>query len=182
MSEFYLCHVALVGARMSVFKEYGYTTRNELSLCRVIPKVGATALDELPHDEARELLVKQFPIWIHNIITDPDFPVKNTLEMPLRRFEGELKDSKNNEVISAVLSAGFKNHTLDPIDLPDSMPLRQRCAMVVHIDAWKEAYFCLENDIVDIMMSRLSDIDNWIKCSGNLEQGIIEDYGYGQSA
>jgi len=177
MSEFYLCHIALVGARMSAFQDYGFTTRNDLSLCRVAPNTGPTSLDEMPRHKARSLLVQQFPIWIHNIITDPDFPLRRKLEMPLRRFEGELKDSKDNEVISAVLSAGFKNHTLNPTELPDSMPLRQRCAMVVHIDAWQEAYLCLENDVVDIMMSRLSEIDNWIKFASCPEQEVIEYYG-----
>lgn len=176
MSEFYLCHIALVGARMSAFQEYGFTTRNELSLCRVVPNTGASSLQELPRQEARKQLVLQFPVWIHNIISDPDFPLRNKLEMPLRRFEGELKDSKDNEVISAVLSAGFKNRTLNPSELPDSMPLRQRCAMVVHIDAWQEAYMCLENDVVDIMMTRLADIDNWITLAGNPAQEAIEYY------
>ncbi len=176
MSEFYLCHIALVGARMSAFQEYGFTTRNELSLCRVAPNTGSALLDDLPRQQARRLLVEQFPIWVHNIISDPDFPLRNKLAMPLRRFEGELKDSKDNEVISAVLSAGFKNHTLNPADLPEFMPLRQRCAMLVHIDAWQEAYLCLENDVVDIMMTRLSEIDNWTQLARNPEQGMIEYY------
>lgn len=177
MSEYYLCHVALVGARMSAFQDYGFTNRNDLSLCRVAPNTGSLSLNDMPSHEARKLLVQQLPIWIHNIITDPEFPMRHKLEMPLRRFEGELKDSKDNEVISAVLSAGFKNHALNPTELPDSMPLRQRCAMVVHIDAWQEAYLCLENDLVDIMMSRLSEIDNWINFARNPEQDVIEYYG-----
>jgi len=177
MSEFYLCHVALVGARISAFQEYGFTTRNDLSLCRVAPNTGSVPLEQLPRHEARKMLVQQFPIWIHNIITDPDFPLRNKLEMPLRRFEGELKDSKDNDVVSAVLSAGFKNRTLNPAELPDSMPLRQRCAMLVHIDAWQEAYLCLENDVVEIMMTGLAEIDNWIKFARNPEQEVIEYYG-----
>jgi len=159
---------------MAVFEEYGYSTRNDLSLCRVAPHVGNTPLGQLDATQVREMFTRQFPIWVHNIISDPDFPQRSKLEMPLRRFEGELKDSKDNEVISAVLSAGFKNQTLDPTDLPSSMPLRQRCAMVVHIDAWQEAYLCLEKDIIDIMMRHLPELDSWMKLAGKADQDIIE--------
>ena len=176
MSEFYLCHVALVGARMSTFADFGYNTRNELSLRRVVPDNYASPLSQLPAQEARVLLVGHFPLWIHNIITDPDFPQRHKLEMPLRRFEGELNDSKNNEVMAAVLSAGFKNRTLNPDKLPDSMPLRQRCAIVAHIDAWREAYLCLESDVVDLMMAKLPELDNWIKLARSPGNDLIGMY------
>ena len=173
MSEFYLCHIALVGARMAEFQKYGFTTRNDLSLRRVVPSMNCSSLEELPPEEAREILAKQLPVWIHNIISDPDFPQRDRLEMPLRRFEGELKDSKDNEVISAVLSAGFKNQTLDPANLPDAMPLRQRCAMVAHIDPWQQAYQVLEDDLVEIMMEQLLELDSWIVVTSSLDQGAI---------
>ena len=51
-------------------------------------------------------------------------------ELSLRRFEGELRDSRDDEVISAVLSNGFRNQTFDPLNLPNNMPMRQRCAVV----------------------------------------------------
>ena len=63
MSEFYLCHIALVGARMSAFQDYGFTTRNDLSLRRVAPNTGSTTLNEMPHHKARSLLIQQLPIW-----------------------------------------------------------------------------------------------------------------------
>jgi hypothetical protein len=177
MSEFYLCHIALVGARISTFQEYGYNTRNDLSLCRVVPDTGNEPLSELPAGEVREMFARLFPVWVHNIISDPDFPLRHKLEMPLRRFEGELKDSKENETISAVLSAGFKSQTLDPSNLPSSMPLRQRCAMVAHIDAWQDAYSCLEQDIIAIMMTQLEQIDKWMKLARNQDQEMIEYMG-----
>lgn len=173
MPEFYLCHIALVGARMAEFQKYGFTTRNDLSLRRIVPNLNCSSLEELPTEEARRILAKQLPIWVHNIISDPNFPQRDRLEMPLRRFEGELKDSKDNEVISAVLSAGFKNQTLDPAKLPDAMPLRQRCAMVAHIDAWQDAYQALENDLVEIMMEQLLELDSWIVIASSPDQDTI---------
>ena len=173
MSEFHLCHIALVGARMAEFEKYGFTTRNDLSLCKVVPSMNCSSLEELPPEESRDILVKQLPVCIHNIISDPDFPQRDRLEMPLRRFEGELKDSKDNQVISAVLSAGFKNQTLDPANLPDAMPLRQRCAMVAHMDVWKETYKALENDVVEIMMEQLLELDSWIVVTSTPDQDDI---------
>jgi hypothetical protein len=158
---------------MAEFQKYGFTTRNDLSLCRVVPSMNCSSLEELPPTESRAMLAEQLPIWIHNIISDPGFPQRDRLEMPLRRFEGELKDSKDNEVISAVLSAGFKNQTLNPTKLPDAMPLRQRCAMVAHIDAWREAYQALENDLIEIMMEQLLELDSWIVVASSPDQDAI---------
>lgn len=179
MSEFYLCHIALVGARMSAFQEYGFNTRNDLSMCRVAPRLPEGALEQMDRGKARKLLAGQLPLWVHNIIVDPEFPLRQELAMPLRRFEGELNDSKDNEVIAAVLTAGFKSRTLDPTALPASMPMRQRCTMVVHSGAWQEAYSRLETDMVDIMMANLAEITQWVDYAGRPGHQIIE---YSESA
>jgi hypothetical protein len=176
MSEFYLCQIALVGARMSAFQELGFSTRNDLAMRRVIPNYCEKPLCLLPPQESRALLARYFPVWVHNIISDPEFPQRHKLEMPLRRFEGELKDSKDNEVMAAVLSAGFNNKTLNPDKLPQSMPLRQRCAIVAHIDAWQEAYLSLESDVLDTLMSDLDQLDIWIKFAKDPGNDLIGNY------
>ena len=179
MSEFHLSHVALVGARMSSFQEYGFRTRNDLLMHKVAPKDASRSLEQLPQEEIRKVLVSQFPLWIHNIIVDPEFPRRQELIMPLRRFEGELTDSRNNMVIAAVLSAGFKNRTLDPMDLPDSMLLRERCALVSHSGIWQEAFLQLENDVVDILAAHPKEIAKWIKYAAHPGHELVE---YNESA
>jgi len=165
MSEFQLTHVALVGARMSLFREFGFQDRNQLSMCRVAPELGVQPLEDLPDNVRYAILAEQLPIWVHNIITDPDFPGRHKLLMPLRRFEGELSDSKSDEVVASVLSAGFKNESLDPLNLPSSMPLQQRCAILIHITVWQEAYQRLENDLVEILSSYAKDVSRWAQLS-----------------
>ena len=179
MSEFHLSHIALVGARMSAFQAYGFSTRNDLLMHKVVPGDTPDSLEKLPPEEVRKKLIKQFPLWIHNIVIDPEFPQRDRLVMPIRRFEGELADSRNNMVIAAVLSAGFKNRTLDPLDLPDTMLLRERCALVAHCDIWGEAFARLENDILDIMAGHLPEITNWIKYATQSGHELVE---YNESA
>ena len=161
MSEFQLTHIALVGARMTAFHAYGFYTRNELSLRRVAPELSSTQVELLGRRELVSRLKSQFPLWIHNIIVDPDFPGRGALLMPLRRFEGELRDSRDDEVISAVLSNGFRNQTFDPLNLPNNMPMRQRCAVVVHIRAWQEAYKRLEQDVLTILADEADALARW---------------------
>ncbi|TGD74006.1 hypothetical protein E4634_07650 [Mangrovimicrobium sediminis] len=164
MSEFQMTHVALVGARIDAFLPLGFRSRSELTLRRVMPQY-ETSLTAMGTDQARATLAAQLPIWIHNAITDPGFPGRGELIMPLRRFEGELRDSRDNEVVSAVLNAGFRNRPLDPLNLPESMPLRQRCSMLMWIDSWQEAYKHLETRVVAILMNHRADIDNWLATS-----------------
>ncbi len=172
--EFQLTHIALVGARMSLFKPYGYTERNQLAMRRVVPDMRGKSLVTMSGQERLRTFRSQLPIWVHNIITDPDFPARTALLMPLRRFEGELYDSKSNDVVASVLSAGFKNQTLDPLNLPDSMPLRQRCAVVTHIDAWQAAYRRLEHELVTILAEHAADLDTWMVHASQPEYAAIE--------
>ena len=88
-------------------------------------------------------------------------PGRGALLMPLRRFEGELRDSRDDEVISAVLSNGFRNQTFDPLNLPNNMPMRQRCAVVVHIRAWQEAYKRLEQEVLAILADEADALVRW---------------------
>jgi hypothetical protein len=173
MPEFQLTHVALVGARMSAFEKYGFSTRNELSMCRVPPDSGSS-LAAMPEQELRLSLGAELPVWVHNIIADPGFPGRDSFLMPLRRFEGELFDSRSDDVVSAVLSAGFKDQTLDPLDLPVNMPMRQRCALVMQVTVWQEAYRALEQDLVDILVGRAAQLDEWCKRASNPDGAFIE--------
>ncbi len=174
MSEFQLTHVALVGARISAFHPYGFQARTDLAMRRVAPETAGIALEKLPPDKLRGRLREQLPLWIHNIITDPEFPNRERLLMPIRRFEGELHDSKHDEVVSAVLSKGFRNQTFDPFDLPPSMPVRQRCAILAHIRVWQEAYRRLEQDLLELMVAQVGDITNWSEYAKHPSHATIQ--------
>ena len=174
MPELQLSHIALVGARIASFNEYGITSRNELRMRRIPPSRHETAIEDLGRSERRRALAARLPVWIHNIITDPDFPKRRKLLMPLRRFEGELKDKKDDEVISAVMSAGFRSQTFNPLDLPKAMPMRRRCSMLAHIGVWQEAYQKLENDILDIMSDEASAVTQWCELARQPGHATIE--------
>lgn len=173
-SEFQLTHVALVGARMSVFQPYGFRTRDELAMRRVAPEMAGLAVDALPQKELRQWLVGQLPLWVHNIIADPDFPNREKLLMPIRRFEGELRDNKTDEVISAVLSKGFRNENFDPYNLPRNMPVRQRCAILAQINVWQEAYGHLERELLDLMLQQPEDIARWSEYAKHPSHATIQ--------
>lgn len=174
MNEFQLTHVALVGARISAFHPYGFHARNELTMRRITPDTKGESLQAMPEGALRGLLKSELPVWVHNILTDPEFPRRETLLMPLRRFEGELQDDKDNEVVSAVLSAGFRDQTLDPLELPESMPMRQRCTMVMQVSQWQEAYRQLEHDVIDILVTCPADLDTWLASAREPGHALVE--------
>jgi hypothetical protein len=162
MPEFQLTHVALVGARISAFNAYGFHARNELAMRRVTPNMAGLSLLDLPERPLAELFRAQLPLWVHNILADVDFPQRETLLMPLRRFEGEMRDNRADEVVSAVLSAGFRDQTLNPMDLPDDLPAQQRCVMVMRVGRWQEAYSRLEHDLSSLLTACAPEIENWL--------------------
>ena len=160
MNEFQLTHIALVGARMEVFRALGFKDRNELSM-RVVMPANTDSLVELPDEEIPIAFKTQLPVWVHNIISDSSFPRREKMLMPLRRFEGELQDSKQDDVVARVLSAGFRNQHLDPLNLPAVMPTQERCAIVMQIGTWQDAYKTLEQDLVRLLSDYADDIIRW---------------------
>jgi hypothetical protein len=175
MPEFQLSHIALVGARIDAFTGYGISNRNELRMRRIPPLL--RLIDDNPDcsvDEWRASLAAEFPLWVHNIITDPDFPGRKKLLMPLRRFEGEIKDKKDNEVVSAVMTAGFKSQAFNPLDLPKTLPMRRRCTMLAHIGVWQEAYLKLEDELLDIMSEEAPAVHQWCERARQPEYATVE--------
>lgn len=162
MSEFQLTHVALVGARIDAFFPFGFHTRSDLNMRRIFPDTGGTALASLDADAFRQHMEQALPLWVHNIVTDRDFPGRSTLAMCLRRFEGELRDHRDNEVIASVLNSGFRNRPLNPLALPDNMPLRQRCAILMYADVWQDAYRQLSRELSTLLQAQAAALDHWI--------------------
>ena len=162
MTQFQMTHVALVGARMDAFRDHGFRARSELALQRVVPRMNGQTLAGMTGDECAQLLRAEMPVWVHNVITDPGFPKRDRLSMSLRRFEGELRDNRDNEVVASVLSAGFRNRGLDPLSPPATMPMRQRCALLMHMGPWREAYEALESDWVSILSGNPEALDAWM--------------------
>lgn len=162
MSEFQMTHVALVGARMQSFTQLGFNSRSELTMHRALPAPGPILLQHMDQDEVRKLFTQQLPIWIHNVITDQAFPGRERMLMHLRRFEGELRDNRDNEVIAEVLNSGFRNRQFDPLELPESMPLRQRCSMLMNVEVWQESYRQLQTAVVKVLTDEVEAIDIWL--------------------
>ena len=119
-------------------------------------------LADMTGDELAQFIRAEMPVWVHNVITDPGFPERDRLSMSLRRFEGELRDNRDNEVVASVLSAGFRNRDLDPLNPPATMPMRQRCALLMHMGPWREAYEALERDWVSILSGDTETLDAWM--------------------
>ena len=163
MTDLQLTQIALVGARIADFNNFGYTDRNAMTMRRVAPELEPRDASAGVGNASADVSCfrNKLPVWVHNIINDPEFPSREELMMPLRRFEGELIDSRDNEVVSTVLSHGFKNQNFDPLNLPETMPLSQRCAMVAHIDVWESAFRELEQDLSAIMAKNYDRISTW---------------------
>ncbi len=161
MTEFQLSHVALVAARISAFEPLGFNNRSQLAMRRVVPLPAGTSLAAMDEEGRRETLREQLPIWVHNILADPEFPRRDRLLPPLRRFEGELRDNKDDEVISSVLSHGFRNQAFDPLNLPGTLSMRERCAILAHVQTWEEAFLPLRQALVDELAAQADALDKW---------------------
>lgn len=174
MSDLQLSQIALVGARMETFRRLGFSSRNELSMRRVPPSEIPESYAAMDGSQLRSLLASQLPLWVHNIIADHEFPDRARLMMPLRRFEGELVDRRDDEVISTVLSRGFSNQNFDPLNLPTDMSTKERCAIIAHIQPWKEAYGALEADLLTLLCQQAERLDQWVAVARDSRSALME--------
>jgi hypothetical protein len=174
MTDLQLTQVALVGARIELFRVFGFASRSAIALRRVAPILVPRTIDSNGDAGLRRCFKDNLPVWVHNIINDPLFPSREQLLMPLRRFEGELHDGRDNEVVSTVLSHGFRNENFDPLNLPEGMCLSERCAMVAHLSIWKAAYRRLEQDLSDILTDNYDCIASWCEYARQTDHVIIE--------
>ena len=162
MSEFQMTHVALVGARINAFAPLGISSRTELTMSLVLPPVEPGHYQNQDTRAMKASLLEDLPFWVHNCIYDSAFPGRQRLAMHLRKFEGELRDNRSNEVIATVLSYGFRNRQMDPMALPENMPLRQRCSMLMHLGPWQEAYRELELQFASILAAEAEQLELWL--------------------
>ncbi|MEP5567832.1 MAG: hypothetical protein ABJN62_08365 [Halioglobus sp.] len=173
MSEFQMAHVALVGARINAFAPLGISSRTELTMSLALPPVESGHFLYSDTGALKERLIAYLPFWVHNCIYDPGFPARQRLAMHLRKFEGELRDNRSNEVIATVLSYGFRDRQMDPMALPETMPLRQRCSMLMHLGPWQEAYRELELQFMTILTSEAEQLELWLaKARSELDHAI----------
>ena len=163
MSEHLLAQVALLGARIDSFHEFGVTERGELCDRRLVPAL-MDSVDFADPDDLSSAVRQTLPLWVHNAITDPTFPRRSLLLGALMKFSGEISDNRDDGTISLVLMNGFGNKQFDPLNLPDSTPMRQRCAIVAQLDTWRAAYRTVEAEFSDYLGSAGSELMAW--CSG----------------
>lgn len=174
MSEFQLSHIALVAARIPIFEPFGYRHRSDLTMRRVVPLSEGASFAALAESELRDSLREQLPIWVHNIIVDPEFPRRDKLLPALRRFEGELKDNKHDEVVSSVLSHGFRSEPFDPLDLSGDLSMRERCAILAHVDVWENAFTPLQEALVEQLASEVEALDRWCDYARHPDYQAVE--------
>ncbi len=174
MADLQLTRIALIGARMDAFAELGYSSRHQIAMRRIAPPDEEGDYAGMAPASLRRTLAARLPLWVHNIITDPEFPRRPRLIMPLRRFEGELADRRDDEVISTVLAHGFNDRPFDPLRLPPDMGTRERCAIVAHLGAWQEAFQVLESSLLDILCEEPALLDRWVSEARTAETDPVE--------
>ena len=174
MSDFQLTYTALVGARPECFQALGLESRRDLAMRRVAPDPGPQPLATLDPETLRSTLRQQLPIWIHNIICDHEFPQRHRLMMSLRRFEGELNDNRDNELISRVLSSGFRGQPFDPLDLPEDISAGEKRALRTHIETWRAAFSRLEEDLLDLLGKHAEALDRWCRYARHPDHQAVE--------
>ncbi len=150
---------------MDSFAPLGFRNRTDLTMSRALPTTGPNFYQQQDSRTLQAQLATELPIWVHNSIGDQHFPARGRLSMHLRKFEGELRDNRSNEVIATVLNCGFRNRQMNPLDLPANMPLRQRCSLLMHLGPWQEAYRELEKQFTSILASEADRLDQWLATS-----------------
>ena len=89
-----MTHRALVYTRMDMFRDLDNV--NSLSASGPItPRVNID-LEAASDSQAQRVIDFLFPVFLHNIIRDPEFPVRDKLEIALQQMEQTIKEGAQN--------------------------------------------------------------------------------------
>ena len=76
-----------------------------------------------------------------------------------------------DDLIASTLPPSIQ--TVAPLDLPEALPMRERCELLMQIDIWLSAYRELENDLVGTLCEAAPELDSWMASADRSSQARI---------
>ena len=170
LSDYALTHRALVCTRMDMFRELGDV--NTLSSNGpVLPKLNID-LETASDAQVQRVLEFLFPVFLHNIIRDRNFPGRSRLEIALQQMEQTIQENAKNAMVQELLTCGLKGEVCDPSGLPQNIDAKRKVALFLAREEWDTLYKTFSMKVVKSLLKNKKELAGWIR-SQQLEQAAL---------
>lgn len=138
LSDYALTHRALVCTRMDMFRDLASV--NVLSGSGPLVPHLDIDLETASEQQAQRIIEFLFPVFLHNIIRDRNFPLRNKLEIALQQMEQTIQENAQNAMIQELLTCGLRGDVCDPAGLPDNIDAKRAVALFLAREEWDTMY------------------------------------------
>lgn len=160
-SNYPLTHRVLVCTRMDMFQELGDV--NTLSTHGpILPRLNIDL--ETASDKQAERVVKfLFPVLLHNLIRDKDFPLRDRLSGALEQMEQNIQENAQNAMVQELLTCGLQGKVCDAAGLPEDVDAKRAVALYLARQEWDTLYRTFHMRVTKGMIKNRALIAEWIR-------------------
>ncbi|MFV0275719.1 MAG: hypothetical protein ACK5HY_00810, partial [Parahaliea sp.] len=67
-----------------------------------------------------------------------------------------------------------RSQQLDPLELPNTMPLRERCIMLSQLQVWQDAFQRMSTEVVSILSENTDLLKHWCEFARQPEHSAVD--------
>lgn len=159
-TEFPLTHRALVCSRMDLFKQLENVYA--LSTHGAIPPRDVRSLDQASELEAKAILESMFPVFLHNLIRDPEFPCREQLNSALEQMELNIRENAANPLVQELLTCGLKGEVFNAGGLPEKVDAKRAVSLFLARTEWDTLYRTFSLRVIKTLARERQQVQRWI--------------------
>ncbi len=155
-----LTHRALVCSRMDMFPDLENV--NVLATSGpILPKV-TMDLHEASDAQAKRVMEFLFPVFLHNLIRDEDFPMRQKLQGALEQMEQTIQENAKNAMVQELLTCGLKGDVCDPGGLPKNVDAKRAVVLYLAREEWDTLYKTFYMRVLKTLVKGRNEVADWI--------------------
>ena len=161
LTNYPLTHRVLVCTRMDMFQDLGDV--NTLSTHGTILPRLKMDLETASEKQAERIIKFLFPVFLHNLIRAPDFPLREKLGGALDQMEENIRESAQNAMVQELLTCGLQGKICDAAGLPENIDAKRAVALYLEREEWDTLYRTFYLRVLKGLIKGRQEIAKWLR-------------------
>ena len=161
LTNYPLTHRVLVCTRMDMFQDLGDV--NTLSTHGTILPRLKMDLETASEKQAERIIKFLFPVFLHNLIRAPDFPLREKLSGALDQMEENIRESAQNAMVQELLTCGLQGKICDAAGLPEDIDAKRAVALYLQREEWDTLYRTFYLRVLKGLIKGRQEIAKWLR-------------------
>ena len=160
-TDYPLTHRVLVCTRMDMFQDLEDV--NALSTHGpVLPRL-TVDLETASDHQAERIIKFLFPVFLHNLIRAPDFPLRDKLKGALEQMEQNIQENAQNAMVQELLTYGLQGKVCDAAGLPEDIDAKRAVALYLARQEWDTLYRTFYLRVTRSLIKERQAVAEWVR-------------------